>query len=129
MSTSTPTPSSLARSRIMARFAAQAARSTVSPSWDSFSETVESIPRSAMSLHGLQILPGRLARTGEVLDPLAEKVEDAADPPRVQVDRRGYRVRQLCSRDESVHRLDQEPVVGDRVLESGVLRSPQQQID
>ena len=81
MSTSTPTPSSFARSRIMARFAAQAAPSTVSPSWDSFSETVESIPRSAMTSTASRYCPGRLARTGEILDPLAEKVEDGADPP------------------------------------------------
>src|SRR6185369_4798463 len=62
-------------------------------------------PTFGDDLHSLQILPCRLARTGEILDPLAEKVEDGADSPSVEVDRRGHRVRQLWSRDESVHRL------------------------
>ena len=71
---------------------------------------------------------GGLARTGEVLYPLAEQVQDAADAPRVQVDRRGYRVRQACPRDEPLHRLAGQRIVGDELLQPRVFRSPQQKL-
>ena len=82
----------------------------------------------ADSLHGLQIPLRRLARTVEVPYPLTEQVQDAGDPPRVQVDRRGYRVRQACPRDEPLHRLTGQRIVGHELLQPRVFRSPQQKL-
>ena len=113
----------------MFRFAAHAAPVDGQPQLGQLQRDRRVDPPLGDDLHGLQILLGRLARTGEILDPLTEQVEDAADPPRVQVDRRGYRVRQPCPRDEPVHRLTGQRIVGHELAPAESFPQPTAEVD